>query len=108
MSNYIEYTLEDGSIVTIESGEEKSGGIRKAPRSMYGDIIRKTKIDYDDAFLAMEGAILKLSKSLKRMDADEAELTFGVKTAGEAGIFVITKGVNDANFTIKLKWGKQS
>ena len=33
-------------------------------------------------------------------------MTFGLKTTGEAGLFAVGKVGLEANYTVKLKWGK--
>ena len=105
MAKYFEYELEDGATVLIETEEEK--GIREVSRgSKYGDVFIRAQNKYKEAFSHIKAAVIELSAQLRDMEADEAEVTFGLKIAAESGNFVIAKGSIDANYTVKLKWNR--
>lgn len=45
---------------------------------------------------------------LKQFEADEAEVSFGIKAGGEGSVFCFAKASAEAQFNVKLTWKKQS
>lgn len=41
------------------------------------------------------------------MDAEQVEITFGVKAMGELGLFAVGKCGAEANYQVTLKWSNK-
>lgn len=102
MSGYVEFTLEDGTRILIESKEE--GGLVQAG---IGDKVREA----GEEFLlgvqrASKSAQMVLQQVLKDNSPDEVELTFGLKASAEFKTLVIADAGIEASYSLKLTWKK--
>ena len=104
MTTYIEYELEEGITILIESEEQKSSGVTKVSRDKDGNVIKKTDATFQNALAGVKKSASHLREQLNELKADEVEVTFGLKAIGEAGIFGISKMGMEANYTVRLKW----
>lgn len=104
MTTYVEYTLDDGSSLLVEADEDYGEGIVKAARDQEGNQITKTNKRFVEALHGAKVSTLALIEELKDLPTNELEITFGLKTTGEAGIFAVGKVGMEANFEVKVKW----
>jgi hypothetical protein len=114
MTQYIQFPTEDGStiLVEVEAKEEKVAGLVKAG---LGDKVEETIVKVRDTFEAtmMETvrrnseAFIKTMHSLSDPPA-EAEISFGVNAAAEAGYSAIGKASGESNYTITLTWKREN
>lgn len=105
MATYIEYQLEDGTTILVQTEEPKSGGVAKAGRGdRLGNVIASVNQKFEDALSGVKKSALVLRRQLEEMRADEVEVTFGLKATGELGNFAVGNVKADANYTITLKW----
>jgi hypothetical protein len=102
MTHYIEYELEDGTKVMVE-GEEPAGGVVRASRSSEAT---KSKIGFKEAFAGARASIREVIAEFEDLHVYEAEIKFGMKSTGEAGIFAIGKVGGEMNYEVTLKWKK--
>jgi hypothetical protein len=102
MSTYIEYELENGMTVLIETMEMDEAGIVKASRA--GDAVKKAEQTFSEALDAISAQAKELKAKLEGLRADEVSVKFGLKVAGEAGNFAIGKVGIEANYEVTLKW----
>ena len=105
MATYIEYTLEDGSTLLIETDESTEGAIKAADAS--GNIIIKAEAKLKDALTAISQSITTLQEGLSELEADGVEVTFGIKTVGELGLFAVCKASAEVNYEVKLTWTRK-
>ena len=65
------------------------------------------RIDGRD-FSELSDAVLDAEKLSRPLDlhVEEAEIKFGLKTVGEAGVFAIGKVGGEMNYEVTLKWKK--
>jgi hypothetical protein len=109
MATYVEYQLEDGTTILVETDEKKTRGWTKASNNKVGDLIASVDQKFEQAFAGVKKSAMVLRQQLEEMRADEVTVTFGLKAAGEAGNFAIGKVTGEANYTVTLKWSnKQS
>ena len=106
MATYIEYELEDGTTVLIESSEPESGVVR-ASRDKEGNVIKKAGQKFEAALAGIKPWAAALRRQLDDLLADEIEVTFGVKAVGEAGNFAVGKVGAEANYEVTLKWSNK-
>ncbi len=105
MATYIEYTLEDGSILLVEADESAGGAVKAADVS--GNIIIKAEEKFKDAFKSVKSSVAALRQGLANLEADGIEVTFGMKTVGEVGLFTICKAGMEANYEVRLTWSNK-
>lgn len=102
MTTYIEYTLDDGSKFLIEA-EEPMGGIVRASRRDGVDVIETSK-KFKEALGGVRGAWLALFEELDALKVEEAEVKFGLKVVGEAGLIAVGRVGGEINYEVTLKW----
>lgn len=104
MATYIEYQLEEGVTILIETNEPETSGVTKASRDNAGNIIARVNQKFEDAFAGVKESALILRRQFEEMRADEVEVTFGLTATGDFGNFAIGKVGAEANYTVTLKW----
>ena len=105
MATYIEYELDDGTILYIQGDDvEESGGVRRVSRGDDGNAVVQSTNTFRDALAGVKSSAKLLREQLNELKADEVEVTFGLKAIGEAGFFGISKVGMEANYEVKLKW----
>jgi len=105
MATYIEYTLEDGGTLLVEVDESTGGAIKAADVS--GNVIIKTEEKFIDALKAVRSSVAALWQGLADLEAEGVEVTFGIKTVGEVGLFAVCKAGAEVNYEVKLTWSKK-
>lgn len=111
MTKYIEFPLEDGGTILVETPDEParpgSGFVRGAadPASEWADKAQKT---FDQSMLNVRSSAEKLVKHLSALGPDEMEVSFSLKATGElGGNLAIAKAGAEANYNVLLKWRKE-
>ena len=104
MATFIEYELEDGTIILIEADEPPQSGLVQASRDKDGNVIKKAAKKFGDAFAGVKASVAAFRQELDELSVDEVEVTFGVKIAGELGNMAIGKVGTEANYQVTLKW----
>ena len=105
MAVYIEYELEDGTTVLIESSEPETGVVKASPKG--GIRTTPARKTFEEALVGIKPWATALRQQLNDLMADEVEVTFGIKAIGEAGIFAVGKVGGEANYEVTLKWGNR-
>jgi len=104
MATYVEYTLEDGSTLLVEVDESTGGAIKAADAS--GNVIIKAEEKFKDALKSVRTSVAAMWQGLADLDADDVEVTFGIKAVGEVGVFAVCKAGTEVNYEVKLTWTK--
>ena len=105
MATYIEYILEDGSTLLVETDESTGGAIKAADVS--GNVIIRAEKKLMEALASVRQSVATLRKELSELQADDVEVTFGIKTVGEAGLFAVCKAGAEMNYEVKLRWARK-
>ena len=110
MSKYVEFPLEGGGSVLIESPDEQ-------PKSTSGfsrgdspkDVAEKAVQSLDQSFESVRQSAGLLVNKLRGLSAppDELEINFSLKASGELGNIAIGKAGAEANYTVTLRWRKE-
>ena len=113
MSKYVEFPLEGGGSILIESPDEPS----KAPTGLVpatrGESLKEMAEQARQSFDASvenvrKSADLLVNKLRALSDPpDEMEVTFSLKASGELGNIAIAKAGAEANYTVTLKWRRE-
>lgn len=103
MPKFIEYILEEGVTILIETSDE-AGGIVRAKRGEV-DIIKSRK-KFSDALKGVRVQASQLLKEIESLHVDEAEVKFGLTTVGEIGNIAIGKIGMGINYEVTLRWNK--
>lgn len=107
MATFVEYELEDGTTILVETTAPQTSGITKASRDKVGNVIAQAGQKFEDAFASVKKSAVIVRHQLEDMRADEVEVTFGLKATGEFGNFAIGQVGGEANYTVKLKWNNK-
>jgi hypothetical protein len=108
VSKYVEFPLEDGGSIVIESADEamrtSTGFLRSDEGAMAPNAARGS---FDASMEAVRRSADLLVSRLHGLSVppDEMEVKFGLKASVELGTLAVSKGGADANFTVTLKWG---
>jgi hypothetical protein len=105
MATYIQYTLEDGSTLLVEVDEDTEAATKAA--DTYGNFIIKAEKQFKEALASVKQSVKTLGEELSELAPDDVEVTFGIKTTGEAGLFAVCKVGAEMNYEVKLHWSKQ-
>lgn len=68
-----------------------------------GHMVAKADITLEQALGKLKPSLQKVSRVLKELAPDEAEVEFGLKVGGETGV-IIAKGTAEVNFVIRMSW----
>jgi hypothetical protein len=104
MTTYIEYELEEGLTCLVETKEDQTSGIVKAARKEGEPEIIKAENKFSAALEGVHRSAVAIRNKLEDLQADEIEVTFGLKTTGKVGNFAIAEVGVEANYSVKLKW----
>ena len=104
MTTYIEYKLDENTTILVEAPED-AGGFVKASRGS-GEPV-PSKLNFKQAFANVKGSIKAVMAEFDDLHVEEAEIKFGLKSIGEAGIFAIGKVGGEMNYEVTLKWKKE-
>jgi hypothetical protein len=107
MSVYIEYELDDGTTILVESKETQAGAVVRASRGTDGNVIIKANKKVSEALDSIKGQAVALRHKLDDMKADEVEVKFSLKSSGEVGNFAIGNVGAEAAYEITLKWANR-
>jgi hypothetical protein len=109
VSKYVEFPLDGGGSIVIESAEEPMRTGTGFLRGEGGYTAANTATQSFDASVeaVRQSADLLVSK-LRGLSTPPDELTvaFALKASGELGGLAVAKNGGDANFNVTLKWSK--
>jgi len=103
MPTYYEYQMDDGTTLLVEA-ESVTGGVVKASRGGV-DVVQAGK-KFSEALASIRGSLRALIAELDALKVEEADVKFGLKAVGEAGVFAVGKVGGEMNYEITLKWKK--
>ena len=103
MPTYIEYKMDDGSTLLVEA-ESSMGGVVKASRGGV-DVVQAGK-NFTEALASIRGSLRALIAEMDALKVEGAEVKFGLKAVGEAGIFAVGKVGGEMNYEVTLQWKK--
>ncbi|MEP7357920.1 MAG: CU044_2847 family protein [Anaerolineales bacterium] len=104
MAKYVEFPLEGGGSIFIEATEETGRGSAGFLRGE--DAGAKSAQSFDSTLESIRrSADLMLSKLRGLSTApDELAITFSLKASQELGGLMVSKGAQDTNFNVTLRW----
>ncbi len=113
MSKYVEFPLEGGGSILIESAEEPSrasAGFLRDGEARPG--AEKAQQSFDASVEAVRRSADLLVTKLRDLSTppDELQVTFSLKASGEMGGLTVGRSgaTAEANFNVTLKWQKQT
>ena len=102
MPAYIKYELEDGSTFLVE-GEAVGSNLVKASQGV--NVVEASQ-KFTDALASIRGSLKALIHEMDAMAVEEAEVKFGLKAVGEAGLIAVGKVGGEVNYEVILRWKK--
>ena len=110
MARYVEFPLEDGGSILIETADEptktQTGFQRTGVGEAGKDTAQAAKQSFDSSLENVHKSADLLVKKLRSLSdpPDEMEVVFSLKASGELGNIAIGKAGTEANYTVTLKW----
>jgi hypothetical protein len=110
MPNFIEFQLEDGATILVQTTSQTTeGGLRKAGiTDTAGNVINAAGQRFVDALAGVKKSARIIRAQLDELKADEVEVSFGLTATGEFGNFAIGQVGGEANYSVKLKWSNKA
>jgi hypothetical protein len=110
MNKYVEFPLQDGGSILIETSDEKrigSGFVK--PGEAAPEIADKARHSFDDSVENIRKSADLLVTRLRALSEppDEMEVFFSLKVSGELGSLAIAKAGAEANYNVTLKWRRE-
>lgn len=106
MKHLVEFPLEDGTTMMVEVEESEVEGLERVSR---GDIIERSQQTLEKSLEKVRPAAQYIIEKLRSLhdSPDEVEVQFGINLSAETGAVLAAAGIS-ANYSIKLKWVKES
>lgn len=107
MKRLIEFNLEDGGSVFVETDEPETGGTTRASRS--SKIADEAKETFEQALSKIRPATEKVLTTLRglALSPHEIEMEFGFNMSAAAGV-VIASASTTANYKVTLRWANDA
>jgi Trypsin-co-occurring domain 1 len=102
MTTYVEYRLEGDGTLLVQVDEPTDAATKAADVS--GNVIIKAEKMFKDALISVRQSVAILRRELTELQADDIEVTFGIKTVGELGLFAVCKAGGEINYEVKVRW----
>lgn len=103
MPTYIEYELEDGGVILIESPSNEQGELVKAGRGE--DVaLKKAQISFSQSLAGVKSQAAIFIKELNELPIDQFKIKFGLSTVGELGNLAVGKIGLGVNYEVTIVW----
>ena len=108
MKRLVEFTLEDGSTILVESEETVSGGGPVVRGGGPGDVIERAQLGFEAALGKIKPvAAAFIAKVRDIADAPEqVGIEFGIKLGAKTGAFIASADA-EATFKVTLTWKRE-
>jgi hypothetical protein len=105
MRRLVEFRLEEGGSVLIESEEPETEGAVRVARP--GELAVQAGLTLEAAIERIKPATNAVITQLRQLveSPDEIEMEFGIKLSAAAGA-VVASAATEANYKVTLKWKK--
>lgn len=115
MTKYVEFPLDGGGTILIETPDEpdkpKSGFVsttRGAEGGVAQEWADKAQKSFNQSIAGVRQSAEELVNQLNTLSPDELEVNFSLKATGElGGNLVIAKLGGEVNYSVTLKWRKE-
>jgi hypothetical protein len=115
MLSYLRFETDDGVPIILEAEVDELPEETGPQKAGLPDRLRQTIATTQEAVEQAIQAIMRyhgrvFASAIKGLEnkPDEAELSFGLKAAGELGNFVITRISGEVNYGVRLVWRNDS
>lgn len=110
MAKYVEFPLEDGGTILIETPDEPArpgSGFVRGAGDLTSEWANKSQKTFDQSMVGVRAAAENLMKHLSALGPDEMEVSFSLKATGElGGNLAVAKTGAEANYNVSLRWRK--
>ena len=110
MASYVKFTLEDGTVVYVESSDAPKGSGSLIPTRGAGEAIEQATASFEKSV----GAVRKMAATLigglrEGFEEKPTEITvsFGLKASADLGNLVVARTGVEANYNVSLRWSKE-
>jgi hypothetical protein len=107
MAELVEYPLEGGGMLLVQSASVDAGGGDLGLASSAEEKAKKAKETLESALAQVTPALKSVASRLRDLSPDDLTVEFGLTLTAETGI-VVAKGSTEVHFTVTLAWSKDS
>ena len=112
MTNYIQFTTEDGATILVESVDEEtyqSGVVQAGLKQKAEEAVSQARATFEDGLEIVRRNASAFIKKVRGLSdpPDKMEVTFGLKATGEVGNFAVAKAATEASYTVTLTWKRE-
>jgi hypothetical protein len=107
MASYLKFTLEDGTIVYIETIEAPKSSSGLLPPTKGEIVADAAPVSFEQSFDAISKMAAVMVKKLQEGFANEPEemsISFGVKASSDLSNLIVSRGGPDVNYNVSLRW----
>jgi hypothetical protein len=112
MTDYIQFTTEDGATILVEAAEKETiqpGVVKAGLKQEAEKAVAQAQATFEQGLEIVRHNATAFIKKVRGLSdpPDEVEMTFGLKATGELGNFAVAKASAEANYTVNLKWKRK-
>ncbi len=112
MTDYIQFTTEDGTTILVEAAAEETfqpGVVKAGLKEKTGEAIVQAQATFEQGLEVVRYNANAFIEKLRGLSdpPDEVEMSFGIKATGEVGNFAVAKAGAEANYSVKLTWKRE-
>lgn len=105
MAAIVEYPLEGGGVLLVQSASVDAGQGGIGPASPVEEKAKKAKETLEAALAQVTPALKSVAGKLKDLCPDDLTVEFGLTLTAETGV-IVAKGSTEVHFTVTLAWSK--
>ena len=110
MASYVKFTLEDGTVVYIESSDAPKGSGSLIPSRGVGDTVEHVTASFEKSVESVRKMASSLITNLRdgfEEKPTEITVSFGLKASADLGNLVVARTGVEANYNVSLRWSKE-
>jgi Trypsin-co-occurring domain 1 len=107
MAELVEYPLEDGGVLFVQSVSVDAGQGGLGLASSAEETAKKAKETLESAMANVTPALKSVTSKLKDLSPDNLTVEFGLALTAETGV-IVAKGGAEVHFTVTLSWSEEA
>jgi hypothetical protein len=107
MAEIVEYPLEGGGVLLVQSASVDAGQGELGLASPVEDKAKKAKETLESALAHVTPALKSVAGKLRDLSPDDLTVEFGLTLTAETGV-IVAKGGTEVHFKVTLAWSRNS
>ncbi|NLG95860.1 MAG: hypothetical protein GX491_00715 [Chloroflexi bacterium] len=106
MASYVKFQLDDGTEIFFETTETPRGSSSLIPSASSKETAHEGGSFQEsiESLRKMASVMVRELRDRFEKEPDEMQFNFGLKASGELGSLIVSRGGQDANFNVMLRW----